>query len=897
MNEVSVVNNISAVCTLKKVKFLASPIKMFSSVSLCFLLSSGASYASVIIDEQGQVISSDLTVNGHLNVAQNNDASLVINNGATVNLRDGNLIGGVAVGSPVGVSGELTVTGEGTRVITYTYLVAGSKGNGIINILDGGRIEFDHAMSYVGIGGNSGGDLGRGELNISGAGSTLAALSEISIGYTSEGYLSVTDGGYASSDAALYIGRGNMSANNASSVNAKGYVYVGGPDSRIDADRVFVGTYGSGSMLIADGGVVNSTAGNNTIAYANAVDKSVAIVTGENSLWSTQKNLTVGQDGKAELFVTDGGKVSAGNINIAAASSSVGTLNVGSAAGEAATAAGYLDSPTIKFGAGKGTLVLNHTNTDYLLAAAISGKGKVDIYQGTTILSGANSYSGPTTLYGGTLSAGADNTLSAASTYQVNAGATLDLHGYSQTIAELDNSGVITLGELGNTTLNVTGNYSGNNGLINFSGILNGDDSITDRLIIDGNTSGTTRVSVNNLGGSGANTVNGIELIGVNGISDGEFVQAGRIVAGAYEYILHRGEDSNAANWYLSSRIDKVHPVFPIIELPGESGLSEEHINRPEAGSYMSNLAAANSLFITRLHDRQGETQYIDAETGERRVTSMWLRNEGGQNRSRDNSGQLQTKSDRYVLMIGGDIAEWHNGEDDGGHIGIMAGYANNRSTTHSRISGYSAKGSVDGYSIGMYGTWYSDEQNKSGLYLDSWIQYDWFHNRVKGQELDDEKYDSSGISASFEGGYTYDVDHSGSYFVQPKVQATWMGVKAEEHRETNGTHVSSKGHGNLQTRLGMRVFIKSKHQIAKADDRIFKPFVEANWIHNTRGFSTQMDGTVIKQAGASNIAELKVGIEGQLNNKLNIWTNIAQQQGDKSYRDTAAMLGVKYNF
>lgn len=35
------------------------------------------------------------------------------------------------------------------------------------------------------------------------------------------------------------------------------------------------------------------------------------------------------------------------------------------------------------------------------------------------------------------------------------------------------------------------------------------------------------------------------------------------------------------------------------------------------------------------LHDRLGETQCIDALTGEHKVTSLWLCNEGGHNRAR----------------------------------------------------------------------------------------------------------------------------------------------------------------------------------------------------------------------------------------------------------------------
>lgn len=63
---------------------------------------------------------------------------------------------------------------------------------------------------------------------------------------------------------------------------------------------------------------------------------------------------------------------------------------------------------------------------------------------------------------------------------------------------------------------------------------------------------------------------------------------------------------------------------------------------RPESGGYAANQAAVNNLFMLRLHDRLGETQYIDALTGEKRVTSMWLRTVGGHTRLNDSGSQLK---------------------------------------------------------------------------------------------------------------------------------------------------------------------------------------------------------------------------------------------------------------
>lgn len=305
-------------------------------------------------------------------------------------------------------------------------------------------------------------------------------------------------------------------------------------------------------------------------------------------------------------------------------------------------------------------------------------------------------------------------------------------------------------------------------------------------------------------------------------------------------------------------------------------------------------------MFVTRLHDRLGETQYIDALTGEQKVTSMWLRNEGGHNRSRDSSGQLKTQSNRYVMQLGGDIAQWSNNDLDRLHLGVMAGYGNSKSNTRSK-SGYQSDGSVDGYTAGVYSTWYANNEDKSGLYVDGWAQYSWFNNTVQGEGLTSEEYKSKGITASVESGYTFKIGENKSknetYFIQPKAQITWMGVKADEHREANGTQVSGQGDGNIQTRLGVRSYMKGHHESDNGKDREFQPFVEANWIHNTKDFGTNMNSVDVKQAGAKNIGELKLGVEGQLNKQLNVWGNVGQQLGDKGYSDTAVMLGVKYNF
>lgn len=447
--------------------------------------------------------------------------------------------------------------------------------------------------------------------------------------------------------------------------------------------------------------------------------------------------------------------------------------------------------------------------------------------------------------------------------------------------------------------LHVIEDYSGNNGILTLNTVLGGDDSPTDKLYVHGDVeAGNTQVSINNIGGQGDLTNQGIEIVNVGGQSIGTFTKYGRIVAGAYDYdVVRKGE-----NWYLVSGLPEPTPEPTPEPIPTPKPTpNPSPIVRPEGGEYVANIMGSNTLFLHRLHDRVGEPHYVGSVSDNReKVTGMWIRNVGGHTRFKDSSGQINTQANRYVLQLGGDIVQWSSDGKDRYHLGIMGGYANQKSNSHNKFSHYYSEGSVNGYSAGIYGTWLENNAEKTGGYVDTWLLYNWFDNTVSGNSLASEDYKSKGFTASVESGYTWKLgekNHRESYFVQTVAQLTWMGVKADSFTEKNGTRVESEGDGNIQTRLGTRLFIKGHSQLDEGKQRIFEPFIEANWIHNTRDFGVSMGGVDVKQAGARNIAELKTGVESQINRNVNLWGNVAQQIGDKGYSDTSAMLGLKVNF
>ncbi|EMM5414618.1 autotransporter outer membrane beta-barrel domain-containing protein [Citrobacter amalonaticus] len=709
--------------------------------------------------------------------------------------------------------------------------------------------------------------------------------------------------------------------------NAQGTVTIDGANSSVSSVWSVVGDQGRGNLVITRGGSLSLSEHMNIGYVGNTSNTSrngygVTLVDGENSLLDVTEGIYLGgfattpNDATGILTVSNGATVRSGNlIWLAVGEGSTGILNIGGAKGEAQQAAGTLDLPRIHLGntGGMNTAELNfnHNSDDFALSAKITGTGEVNhVGSGTTTLTGANTYQGLTHVASGTLRAGVENTLSARSDYRVDSGAQLDLNGYSQTLNSLELAGTAILSSPSQvkaaftpTTMTINGDYTGNNGLLALRTVLGDDLSATDKLVVRGDTSGTTRVSVSNAGGNGAATTEGIRIIDVEGVSNGTFVKEGRIVAGAYDYDIVKRDNQN---WSLTSvslpgPIPPTPPVEPKEpEVPAPPTPAGPHQYRPETGSYLANILAANTLFTTRLHDRLGETQYTDALTGEQKVTSLWMRHIGGHNRFKDGSGQISTQSNRYVMQLGGDIAQWSTDDLDRWHLGLMAGYANSKSRSHSSLTGYTSRGEISGYSAGLYGTWYANDADKTGAYVDGWMLYNWFDNTVSGQGLASEKYDSDGITASVETGYTWklaEFSERNALYIQPKAQITWMDVQADTHVEKNGTRVVDKTDGNLQTRLGVKAYLQGHHAMDDGKDRTFQPFVEANWIHNTSSYSVKMDDISNDVKGNRNIGELKVGVEGQLNQRLQLWGNVAQQIGDNGYSDTQGMLGIKYSF
>jgi T5SS/PEP-CTERM-associated repeat protein/autotransporter-associated beta strand protein len=218
------------------------------------------------------------------------------------------------------------------------------------------------------------------------------------------------------------------------------FIGIGAPNNRLNVLNagtvlansvdVFVGRFSSGnSMVISNGArVVNIDGYIGT--FAGLAPNNSVLVTGTGSTWANTGNLNVSfQSSGNTLTVANGGAVSANILRIATQVGSSGTVNIGSLGGS--DTAGSLGTTPITFGAGTGTLNFNQTDTATLTQLISSSTGVNTVSQlgsGTTILSGANTYTGTTAITAGTLWAQSTRALGLSS---VNlTGGTLRLGSY-----------------------------------------------------------------------------------------------------------------------------------------------------------------------------------------------------------------------------------------------------------------------------------------------------------------------------------------------------------------------------------------------------------------------------------------------------------------------------------
>jgi T5SS/PEP-CTERM-associated repeat protein/autotransporter-associated beta strand protein len=358
--------------------------------------------------------------------------SLVISDGATVfsGTDDNNY--GSGIGNGTGANGNTALITEAAKWIstdtTGFYIGYGGSSNALV-INNAGSLDTMNA--YIG---DEGGSMN--SVLVTGASSLWTNSGYLSVGAKEGAFNTMT----VSDGAVVTSGIGIIGASSASSNNS---VLVTGLGSWI-SDTLIVGEEGSGNSLVISGaGTVTSS--NASISFGSDASNNSVLVTGAGSLWTISSTLNLGYLGGGSITSANGGTVAAGDLLIAAEEGSSGTLNIGRFGTN--DTAGTIITPTIAFGNGTGVINFNQSDST-TVTAAISGAGSVNqLGAGTTTLTGANTYSGTTTVNAGTLLV--NNTEGSAvgiSVVNVNSGGTLGGNGLIGGATTIESGGNLTPG-------------------------------------------------------------------------------------------------------------------------------------------------------------------------------------------------------------------------------------------------------------------------------------------------------------------------------------------------------------------------------------------------------------------------------------------------------------------
>ncbi|SPL62517.1 autotransporter outer membrane beta-barrel domain-containing protein [Ochrobactrum soli] len=530
-----------------------------------------------------------------------------------------------------------------------------------------------------------------------------------------------------------------------------------------------------------------------------------------------------------------------------------------------------------------GTLAFNRVDT-LSFDGAISGSGNIrQTGEGTTIFNRQSNYTGTTSVEAGTLAAGGANVFSSASDFDVSVDGTLALNDFNQTLKSLANAGSVDLGPNAGTMLTIAGNYVGNGGTVTIGTVLGDDASLTDRLVVAGDTSGDSVLAVKNVGGNGAQTSEGIKIVDIIGASNASFTLLGdyifqgksAVVGGAYAYQLYKDGKSTPTDgdWYLRSELidptDPDNPDNPPLYQPGV----------PSYEAYPQALLGLNG--VTTLQQRVGNrfwagggnrvisqgadavTPYAPPEEAGVHVegNGVWGRIEGAHNHIEPRFSTSGTDYNQNVFKmqagLDGLLTENENGTLIGG---VFVQYVHGKTKTSSVYG--DGEISTDGYGFGGTLTWYGNE----GFYVDAQAQTTWYDSDLSStlanRGLTDGN-DGFGYALSIESGKRFAINPEWS--VTPQGQLVYSSVDFDDFTDSFGAPVSSDKGDSLQGRLGITLDHETSWQNANGMTNRSHVYGIANMYYEF------LEGTKVDVAGVSFASEKDrlwggVGLGGSYN-------------------------------
>ncbi|GAB7534617.1 autotransporter family protein [Burkholderia sp. 3C] len=319
----------------------------------------------------------------------------------------------------------------------------------------------------------------------------------------------------------------------------------------------------------------------------------------------------------------------------------------------------------------------------------------------------------------------------------------------------------------------------------------------------------------------------------------------------------------------------------------------------PEPDAYLGNAMASEMMTVHTLHQRQGQAPGMKAADAAGGIDgAAWARVEG--NTASYGGGGRDLSTNTYLVHAGSDVFRFKLGNEGSVRVGAMAMYGNSNvwskremwNPLTNSMADSTANGHVDGYNVGVYGTWYGNKDILTGPYVDTWFMYGKYNNTVGGS-LATDSYGSRTLTGSIEAGYSMPLYLSGTtqLYIEPEAQVVYSNYSADAHSAPAG-EIGRQNSNNVLTRLGVRL-----HGVDTRGKIEMRPFVEANWWHGTGSQSVNISGNTFSLDTPRDRMELKVGLQGQFGKHWSGSIAVGGQTSFGHYTSMSGQIATKYSW
>lgn len=194
---------------------------------------------------------------------------------------------------------------------------------------------------------------------------------------------------------------------------------------------------------------------------------------------------------------------------------------------------------------------------------------------------------------------------------------------------------------------------------------------------------------------------------------------------------------------------------------------------------------------------------------------------------------------------------------------------------------------------MGVYGSWFANAQENTGLYIDSSLQYGWYKNKITGSRLIEESYNAKSWTASIELGYGWPISQTQNHqlILEPQAQLFYTHYRADNFAEQNGTAIRHTNGGKISGRIGARLSGRPIDNLST-----LQPFVELNWYSKRQANGVAFNDKEFTLDTPKNQIELKTGLQGTIAKNWQVWGQVGGSWGKNSYKSYQGTVGVKYN-